>query len=112
MGKRKGQSMYSPYRDEIIKALDKGMTVKEIFREIIYPAFNINTNDLRNATDNDGYEVAPECSKCESRGMMKRVDEDMKALCYCRREEREICRLIKNSPRWCPKRDQKRQGEI
>lgn len=40
MGKRKGKSMYSPYRDEIIKALDKGMTVKEIFREIIYPAFN------------------------------------------------------------------------
>lgn len=123
MGKRKGKSMYSPYRNEIIKALDKGMTVKEIFREIIYPAFNggceyggfvyyINANDLRNATDNDGYEIAPECNKCESLGTMRRVNKDMKALCYCRREEKEICRLIKSSPRWCPKRDQKRQGEI
>ena len=123
MGKKKGESMYSPYREEIIKALDSGMTVKKIFREIIYPALNgaceycgfvyyINANDLRNATENDGYEIAPKCSECENRGIMKRVDLDMKAICFCRKEEREICNKIKSSPRWCPKRDQKRQGEV
>ena len=115
--------MFAPYRQEIIAALEAGMTVKKIYREIIYPAMNggcqygalvyyVNANGLRSVTNNDGYEIAPRCSDCEHCGKMKRFQERYKEFSYCRIAEREICGQNKSSPRWCPMRDGKRQGEI
>lgn len=81
--------MFAPYRQEIIAALEAGMTVKKIYREIIYPAMNggcqygalvyyVNANGLRSVTNNDGYEIVPRCSDCEHRGKMKRFQERYK----------------------------------
>lgn len=121
MSKRKRTSMYEPYRSDIITALDAGKTVKQIYREIICPALNgaceyngllhyVNKNGLRYVTGNDGYEMVLECKGCEYCGEIQR--ERFLPMAYCKRVEREILPAVKTSPRWCPLRDQKRQGEI
>lgn len=129
MGKKKGSSMFSPYRQNIIDALASGRTVKAIFREIIYPALNggctycgmlyyINHTGVRQEAEKDGYEIVPNCRECENRCIVKMCNEKQKDKFFCsisgdsKRKYQEIENHILHSPRWCPKRDPKRQGEI
>ena len=66
MERRKKTSMYDPYREDIVAALEAGKTIRQIYNEIIYPAMNgaceysglayyVNKNGLRYVTENDGY---------------------------------------------------------
>lgn len=121
MARRTRTSMYEPYRDAIVAALDAGKTIKQIYREIVFPALNgaceyngllhyVNKNGLRYAASGDGYEKIYECKGCEYCGKIQR--ERCLPMAYCRKAEREILPVVKTSPRWCPLRDQKKQGEI
>ena len=122
MGRRKGTSMYAPYRDDIIRLLDEGKNVKQIFR-ILFPQPNsgyqyqtflgyVNRNGLRFVTDNEGYEEVPLCGKCEQWASIKRCEAGLKDFSVCLTEKREVGPQRTTSPKWCPKRDKKRQGEV
>ena len=58
MERRKRTSMYDPYREDIVAALEAGKTIRQIYYEIICPALNggceysglvyyVNKNGLR-----------------------------------------------------------------
>lgn len=121
--KIKPWSMFAPYQKEIVALLDEGRSIKQIYRDLIYPAMNggcsycnlvhyINSNELRSAADHDGYEVVPACRECVDCKVVKRCKTDAPDLKICRMTMQEINRQVKHSPRWCPKRDLKRQGEV
>lgn len=123
MGRRKNTSMYAPYREEIIKLLEDGYTVKQIWRMMFpdpdsgytYQAilYYVNHSGLRSATSNDGYEHLPRCKECEHFKSIKRHENGRKDMLVCLSEFTEIDRYsVINSPRWCPKRDHKRQVEL
>lgn len=40
MERRKRTSMYDPYREDIVAALEAGKTIRQIYYEIICPALN------------------------------------------------------------------------
>lgn len=40
MERRKRTSMYDPYREDIVAALEAGKTIRQIYDEIICPALN------------------------------------------------------------------------
>jgi len=40
MERRKRTSMYDPYREDIVTALEAGKTIRQIYDEIIRPALN------------------------------------------------------------------------
>lgn len=114
--------MFSPYRDEIIRLLDEGKNVKQIFR-ILFPEPDsgyqyqtflgyVNNNGLRFVTDNKGYEEVPLCKLCKSMVSIKRCERDKCDIAVCLSEKREIGPHRITSPKWCPKRDKKRQGEV
>lgn len=122
MGRKKGTSMYAPYKGDIIRLLDDGKTVKQIFRTLFpepnsgyqYQTFlnYINHNGLRFVTDNEGYEETPVCAECKECASVKRFVNSMENLTICLAEKREIGPYKITSPKWCPKRDKKRQGEV
>ena len=83
MERRKRTSMYDPYREDIVAALEAGKTIRQIYYEIICPALNggceysglvyyVNKNGLRYVTENDGYEPVHICAKCERCGQIQR----------------------------------------
>lgn len=122
MGRLKGDSLYSPYKEKIINLLDEGYTIKCIFRMLFpvqdsgynYSTFlqYVNRNGLRYVTENAGYEKLPVCSECENCMDVKRYENGMKNISVCYIEKREIRPYSIASPRWCPNRDKKRQGEV
>ena len=121
MGRRKGTSMFEPFKEDIIGLLEQGKNVKQIYRILFSQPDSgyqyqgllnfINTNRLRFVTDNDGYEVQPKCHECKCYMRIKR-EEGIKDMKVCTNEKREIKYSIVVSPRWCPLRDKKRQGEL
>lgn len=123
MGRKKGSSMFAEYEDQILAALNSGMTVKAIYREIVNPAMNgtceyvsllhyVNSNGLRYKANFDGYEVVPDCSECECCKSIERHTCGRAELRICTKMWREINYTVVHSPSWCPERDQKKQGEM
>ena len=113
MERRKRTSMYDPYREDIVAALETGKTIRQIYDEIIRPALNggceysglvyyVNKNGLRYVTENDGYEPVHICAKCEHCGQIQR--ERFDPMRICKEAEREVLAVVKTSPRWCPLR--------
>lgn len=113
MGRRKRTSMYDPYREDIVAALETGKTIRQIYDEIIRPALNggceysglvyyVNKNGLRYVTENDGYEPVHICAECEHCGQIQR--ERFDPMRICKTAEREVLSVVKTSPRWCPLR--------
>lgn len=123
MGKRKVKSMFDPYEKKIIALLDAGKSMKQIYREDIYPAMHggcgyealvyfVNARGLRSVAANDGYEVVPKCAECSECKLLKRHRASTPDMKICLSALHEINEYVISSPRWCPKRDRKRQGEI
>ena len=114
--------MFTPFDEDIVRLLGEGKTVKEIWRILFpepdsgysYMAFlsHVNVCGLRNVTENAGYEVAPNCVKCENCISIQRYEKGIRDLKACVSEKKEISRYVQTSPSWCPKRDHKRQGEL
>lgn len=113
MERRKRTSMYDPYREDIVAALEAGKTIRQIYYEIICPALNggceysgltyyVNKNGLRYVTENDGYEPVHICAECEHCGQIQR--ERFDPMRICKTAEREVLAVVKTSPRWCPLR--------
>lgn len=113
MERRKRTSMYDPYREDIVAALEAGKTIRQIYDEIICPALNggceysglvyyVNKNGLRYVTENDGYEPVHICAECEHCGQIQW--ERFDPMRICKTAEREVLAVVKTSPRWCPLR--------
>ena len=92
MERRKRMSMYDPYREDIVAALEAGKTISKIYDEIIRPALNggceysglvyyVNKNGLRYVTENDGYEPVHICAECEHCGQIQRERFDPMRIC-------------------------------
>ena len=118
---KKSWCIYSQYVDEIIDLLDKGYTVKQIYRMLFHdsPGYEyqnllrfVNTYELRYVTGNDGYERLPICNECDKCLTVKRHEKGVKDMRVCIADKREIASNVTKSPKWCPKRDKKRQGEV
>lgn len=104
MDRRKRTSMYDPYREDIVAALEAGKTIRQIYDEIIRPALNggceysglvyyVNKNGLRYVTENDGYEPVHICAECKHCGKIQR--ERFDPMSFCKKAEREFCRWLK-----------------
>ena len=107
---RRGNSMFEPFREQIERDIDAGLTVKQIWKNLP-PGYTydglytyIRVNQIRNGEWAKALDVRPKCVSCEYMREVKnakgRYD---KACMLCTKSWQMISASVRHCPRWCEK---------
>lgn len=114
MAKRVYWSIFEPYKKDILRLVEEGYSVKQIYEIIFsnkagysYPALVSYVRKRRSTNDlpEGKFDKIPKCSECDSLKAITRCVKEKKDILMCQQTYKEVNRYgITNCPTWCPKK--------